>query len=97
MSNPTANVLYQTHESRLDTVGSFTKNQIQIWQMIRSAYKHYELTVDENIPRNEFISNFIVWLSSEWGILLSQDGPVFNKDFKIINEEKYLLFTLKWS
>lgn len=96
MSNPTANTLYQTRESRMDTVGSFTRNEIETWQMIRSAYKHYELSADDNITRNEFMSNFIAWLSSEWGILLTQDGPVFNKDFIIINDEKFLMFTLKF-
>jgi len=95
MSNPTAN-LYSTSEARLDTVGSFTSEQIDAWKMIRVAYNDYAEACPEDITRGEQLSGFILWLKAEWGILLSSEDSMFAKDFSITDEAKYLMFSLKY-
>ena len=98
MSNPTANVLYSTPSARLDTVGSFTQEQIAVWQMIHRAYREYKR--QHGSESSLLLENFVIWIRDNWGILLSisdDSDPGFKKNYKIINEEKYLLFILKWS
>jgi hypothetical protein len=93
MSNPTANVLYSTPSARLDTVGSFTYNQIEVWMMIRSAHADFR----QQIGLESTTDDFVIWLKDQWGIQIRNLSSGIDKNYEVIDEEKYLLFVLKWS
>lgn len=92
MSNPTANVLYSTPDSRLDTVGSFTENQIEVWMMIRSANAEYR----EQFGSDFKTADWLQWLNDQWGIRIRHLDLGLDKNYEIVDEEKFLMFVLKY-
>lgn len=88
--------LYQNSERRLDSVGSFTKDDIRTWSAIKRANTWFmgEYLVPD-ISERECQWAFELWLKDDFGIqLTARDGGYSN--YEILDQDKYLLFLLKF-
>ena len=79
---------YTTQAARLNTI---IGDAGQVWAMVSKAKYEYDLT---DFPKE----TFYVWLKETYGIKLhfEPDGALSLSN-EIINEEKYLIFLLKFS
>lgn len=96
MNDPQLN-LYLTAENRLDTTMSMVKADIEVWQYIKQAKKDYEQNGNHGYyePSDE---KFMVWLKDLWGIEIKfADGRNFDIKYKIVADDKYTMFMLKYS
>ena len=83
-----SNEFYRTPESRLNTIVGGEKT---VWvQQIKDAKKDY----DTQHPQSEM---FFPWLLENYGIQLHFDGPLITTDYTVTDEQKYLIFLLKYS
>jgi len=87
----TSDEFYSTQEARLNTViGSESK----IWEKISSARKHHSAEWSLNTSHTN--DTFNLWLLDTYGIKLGYTDGMINLQFDIIDEQKYLLFLLKY-
>lgn len=96
----TANVdhLYGTMTSRMDTIGTFTPATIAFWQSVKIAKSDYDKSVHSGGLFNVRQIDFVNWLEDTWGIQLHiSDSGNYESDFKIISDDKYTMFVLKYS
>jgi hypothetical protein len=79
--------------ARMDTIVSFTADQIQIWRCIQKANTDWKMTVRNTATTEEFIK----WLVETWGIKLTTDNGNYTTHFDIVSADKYTMFVLKYS
>jgi hypothetical protein len=91
--NLDANVIYGDMTARMDTIVSFTADQIQIWRCIQKANTDWKMTVRNTATTEEFIK----WLVETWGIKLTTDNGNYTTHFDIVSADKYTMFVLKYS
>ena len=91
-NNLDANIIYGDMTARLNTIGSFDADQIQIWRCIQRANTDWKLTV-----KNTNTEEFIKWLVETWGIKLNTDNGNYTALFDIVSADKYTMFVLKYS
>ena len=96
--NLDANVIYADMTARMDTIGSFDADQIQIWRCIQRANTDWKISV-RNHPNNSVLNTeeFIKWLVETWGIKLTTDNGNYTAHFDIVSADKYTIFVLKYS
>jgi hypothetical protein len=96
--NLDANVIYADMTARMDTIGSFDADQIQIWRCIQRANTDWKISV-RNHPNNSESNTeeFIKWLVETWGIKLNTDNGNYTVLFDIVSADKYTMFLLKYS
>ena len=92
-NNLDANVIYGDMTARMDTIVSFTADQIQIWRCIQKANTDWKMTVRNTATTEEFIK----WLVETWGIKLNTDNGNYTALFDIVSADKYTMFVLKYS
>ena len=92
-NNLDANIIYGDMTARLNTIGSFDADQIQIWRCIQRANTDWKLTVRNTNDTEEFIK----WLVETWGIKLITDNGNYTTHFNIVSADKYTMFVLKYS
>ena len=88
-----ANIIYGDMTARMDTIVSFTADQIQIWRCIQKANTDWKMTVRNTATTEEFIK----WLVETWGIKLTTDNGNYTTHFDIVSADKYTMFVLKYS
>lgn len=87
--------LYNSWERRMDTVlGNHTAKYIY-WKHLREANRKYKRLFPAD---SDDIQKFCVWLEENYGIQTKSDPTTgyIGADHKIIDEQKYLLFTLEF-
>ena len=85
--------LYANAAARLDTV--IGGDQTHLRQLISAREEFSQL-----YKAKEYIQweRFYLWLQSEYGIRMTMsEGGMVNLNYEVINETKYLIFTLKHS
>lgn len=91
-------VWYETIENRFDTTMSMVKADIDVWQCIRRAKTDYEKNECHGYyePTAE---KFMVWLKENWGVEITKarDDINFDIKYKIVADDKYTMFMLKYS
>jgi len=83
--------LYSTHEARLDTVLGDAGFWIQMGKSRMSEEGKKNCKTD---------ADTIAWYRDTYGIQLLPSYthlPGFDKEVKIVDEQKYMIFLLKWS
>jgi len=92
----TKNNLYSTEEQRLDTVGSFSMEDIKHWQAIKRAqYWFMREYLVPDVSESEVQQAFELWIHSDHGIKLHKSSAGYNA-YEITDQEKYLIFVLKF-
>ena len=92
----TKNNLYSTEEQRLDTVGSFSMEDIKHWQAIKRAqYWFINEYLVPDVSESEVMQAFELWINSDYGIRLHKSEAGYN-NYQIVDREKYLIFVLKF-
>ena len=89
--------IYRDHSSRLDTVGSFNQGTIAFWAAVRLASRDYMLSnLDQPNAFNKW-TQFGEWFLENYGVKLHlTDGGFYNQDIDIVDQDKYLMFVLKY-
>jgi hypothetical protein len=98
--NLDANVIYGDMTARMDTIVSFTADQIQIWRCIQRANTDWKISERNHDHPNNSVwhtEKFIKWLAETWGIKLTTDNGNYTTNFDIISADKYTMFVLKYS
>ena len=83
--------LYSTPEARLDTV----LGEVSFWSQMQRCR-----TSEEGEKHCTTGLGTIVWFRDTWGIqLLPSDDTIlgFQRQVNIVDEQKYMIFLLKWS
>lgn len=83
--------LYSTPEARLDTV----LGEVSFWSQMQRCR-----TSEEGKKHCTTGLGTIVWFRDTWGIqLLPSDDTIFGfqRQVNIVDEQKYMIFLLKWS
>jgi hypothetical protein len=81
--------LYNDHERRLDTI----TGKAQFWPTVASMYRDCEFYNSRDLDA------FRDFLLSEYGVEINktEDGRHWQQEFHIRDEQKYLLFLLKYT
>ena len=80
---------YQDRNSRLNTV---IGNDSQIWRKIVAARDDYH----SQYGTQSSPEYFNLWLINEWGIELKFEAGMVSLNSQIVDEQKYILFLLKY-
>lgn len=91
--NIDANVIYGDMTARLDTIGSFTADQINIWRCVQRCNTDWKSTV----RHSDDIQEFVKWLAETWGIKLTTVQGSYSADFDVVSPDKYTMFLLKYN
>ena len=87
MSSQNNNKLYSTPEERLNTV---IGESGRWWDMLRKAQLEYKLTGADPV-------DFQFWITEHYGLKIYYDYDGILPNHDVIDEQKYLLFKLKFS
>jgi hypothetical protein len=82
--------LYDTFARRLDTV-SGNRNRDQYWLKLRKVRAEYD-AINEHFT----LSGFRHYLIENYGIEIYYKDDNITEEFRIVNEQKYLVFNLKF-
>ena len=87
-----------SQEERLNTLATVTKEDIAFWQSVKQCRNDFD-TGDYHGPYGEpSVESFIRWIDKTYGIkLFMVDLGNIHLDYKIIDEQKYTLFVLKYT
>jgi hypothetical protein len=94
------NHLYADREARLNTlVGRVTEASVgkyEHWRTLQQAKaEHDNLRIQQGL---EFeLGAFSVWLEETYGIRLQKVDDMIGPEFNIVDEQKYLVYNLKFS
>ncbi len=93
-----ANVIYGDVTFRMDTVGTFSATEIQVWQAVRRANTDWKKAgrvraIDSVLNSVEFTK----WLAETWGIQLHFKDGSWVTEFDIIDDSAYTMFLLKYN
>jgi hypothetical protein len=83
--------LYSTPEARLDTI----LGEVSFWAQMQRCR-----TSEEGKKHCRTGTDTITWFRDTWGIqLLPSDDTIFGflREVKIVDEQKYMIFLLKWA
>ena len=81
------NDLYSSKQARLDTVGG---KDLDWWYYLQRAQLDYKATSGDKV-------NFQFWLAEHYGIQIYYDLDGILPNYDILDEQKYLLFKLKYA
>lgn len=89
------NEYYATDQSRLNTMAG---DIAQFWYKIKAARKEYMDLGQKAAEAKVLFPEFIEWLEDTYGVLISMDSASGNYKLepKIVNEQKYVVFILKY-
>ena len=83
--------LYSTSEARLDTI----LGEVSFWARMQRCR-----TSEEGEKNCRTGADTVTWFRDTWGIqLLPSDDTIFGfqRGVNIVDEQKYMIFLLKWS
>ena len=80
---------YQNRNSRLNTI---IGDESEVWTRIISARDEYE----QQHGRQHTQEYFNLWLLTTWGIELKFEEGMVSLNAKIVDEQKYMLFLLRY-
>lgn len=83
---------FSSQSRRLDTVGSFTANQIALWMAIRTVSIEYSKSVKKYDSHE-----FACWLCKTWGIRIYIENGNIDPKVSIEDEAKFTMFLLKYT
>jgi len=95
-----ANVIYGDVTARMDTIGTFSATEIQVWQAVRRANTDWKKNVRWTKHPNDSVLNsveFTKWLAETWGIQLYFKDSSWMTEFDIIDDSAYTMFLLKYN
>lgn len=81
------NHLYTSKNARWDTLFG----EIEFLGKVRRARDLYEQDNTYDVDK------FITWMQDEYGVKIIQNGDGLTADYEILDEQKFLLFNLKFS
>ena len=87
----TSDEFYSTQESRLNTI---LGDESKIWEKIGAARRQHAAEHGLNTSHTNDVFN--LWLLDTHGIKLSYTDGMINLELVIENEQKYLLFLLRY-
>lgn len=94
------NHLYSDRETRLNTlIGQVTDISVkkyEHWRSLQRAKNDFE-DLCQAQGRAYKIEEFYAWLETTYGIRLQQVEGMIGPEFNIINEQKYLIYQLKFA
>lgn len=70
--------------------------RISYWMKLKKAHKDYE----ENECHGYYepnLSGFRYWMERKWGISIEVIDGNFGQEYSVVNEQKFLLFEIKYS
>jgi len=83
---------YANTDARLNTI--LDVESAQFWQRIKASYVYWSTSADED----QLFDSFHQYLREKWGIELIIELPQNQvTGSKILDEQKYMLFVLKFS
>ena len=87
-----------SQEERLNTLATVTKEDIAFWQSVKQCRNDFD-TGDYHGPYGEpTTERFASWFKENYGVkLFIVDFGNFDLNYKIIDEQKYTLFVLKYT
>lgn len=94
------NHLYADRQARLDTlVGQITEasvNKYDHWRTLQQAKAEYDnMRIEQGLSFE--LGAFSEWLKETYGIRLQRVEGMIGQEFEIVNEQKYLVYQLKFS
>lgn len=93
------NHLYADQQARLDTIigqtTALSVNKYEHWRTLRLAKNEFEnMLAKQGLTYD--VSAFYSWMTEEYGIRLQQVEGMIGPSFDIVDEQKYLIYKLKF-
>ena len=95
------NHLYSDRETRLNTlIGRITEasvsNKYEHWRTLQHAKaEHDNLRISQGLDFE--LGAFATWLETTYGIQLEKEDGMIGSKFNIVDEQKYLVYQLKFA